>query len=70
MKDCKECEALNAYIYNNFGVYYCWDKEGRFIFEGDENLPIPTPKWCPRKGGNKIVKRKCEDTQDIKSEWR
>ena len=47
LKTCDRCEALNKFIYNHYGVYYCWDKGGRKISEGKDNLPVPTPKWCP-----------------------
>ncbi len=48
-KICDKCKALNKFIFNHYGVYYCWDKEGRKIFEGKDNLLIPTPMWCPRE---------------------
>lgn len=47
-KTCNECKALNSFIYNRYGNYYCWDKEGRKIFEGKDTLSVPTPKWCPK----------------------
>ena len=48
LKTCNKCKALNAYIYNHYGVYHCWDKRGRKIFEGKDTLPVPTPEWCPK----------------------
>lgn len=51
-KFCNKCKALGSYIYNHYGIYYCWDKEGCFIFEGKDTLPVPTPKWCPKLAQN------------------
>lgn len=47
-KTCNGCRALNKFIFNHYGVYHCWEKKGKKIFEGKDNIPVPTPGWCPK----------------------
>lgn len=48
-ENCDKCKALNKFIFNHYGIYYCWEKKGKKISEGKDTLPIPTPGWCPRE---------------------